>query len=332
MAITAMDVLRKLKSQFPQLLLLYGEEDILIDEIVKRYVEEFNVDDFNYARIDTNNISINDLEQLIYSPPLFAQARIVVFDNFEQAFSKKEFQEEFLNLFEEISKTLTKVIMISNSSPDRRLKLYKNIKKIGIVAESKKLSMNEQYQWLRRELKRREIFMSSEVEQEFLMQAGSSLRDLQNELDKISSYKIDTNKVVTLEEVRNIVSPSVESSIFRCVDALGQLKIKEAMRELDLLWTVNEPPLKVLAMIVRQMRLLYQVKLLLDKKANPNKMRRDLGVPNFVLNKLQNQSYNFSLKGIKEQLISLRSLEEKIKTGKLKPKYAIELWILGYKK
>ena len=134
MAITAMDLLRKLKSQFPQLLLLYGEEDILIEEILKRYIEEFKVDDFNYTRLDINNISINDLEQLIYSPPLFAQARIVVFDNFEQVFSRKELQEEFLNLFEEISKTQTKVIMISNSSPDRRLKLFKNIKKIGIVS------------------------------------------------------------------------------------------------------------------------------------------------------------------------------------------------------
>jgi DNA polymerase-3 subunit delta len=332
MAITAMDVLRKLKSKFPQLLLLYGEEDILIDEIVKRYIEEYEVDEFNYSRVEVDKANINELEQLIYSPPLFAKARVVVFDNFEQAFSKKDLQEEFLSLLEEISKTMTKVIMISNSSPDRRLKLYKRINQIGIVAESKRLSINEQYQWLRRELKRRDIFMSSEVEQEFLMQAGSSLRDLQNELDKISAYKLDTNKVVTIEEVRDVVSPSVESSIFRCVDALGQLNIKDAMIELDLLWTANEPPLRVLAMIVRQMRLLYQVKLLLDERANPNKMRKDLGVPNFVLNKLQNQSYNFSLKGIKDQLISLRELEEKIKTGQMQPKYAIELWILGYKK
>lgn len=331
MATTAMEVLRGLKKKFPQLLLLYGEEGILIDEIVKRYIEEFEVDQFNYSRVDVDKLDTDDLDQLIYSPPLFAKARVVVFDNFAQVFSNKQMQEEFINVLEEISKTMTKVILISNSSPDRRLKLYKRINKIGVVAESKQLSMNEQYQWLRRELKRRDIFMSNEVEQEFLLQVGSSLRDLKNELDKISSYKVDSNKVVSLEEVRMVVSPSVQSSIFRCVDALGQLNIKVALKELELLWTANEPPLRVLAMIIRQMRLLYQIKLLLEKRANNSKMRRELGVPNFVLKKLQNQSYNFSINGLKEQLKSLRKLEEMIKTGQMQPKYAIELWILGYK-
>ncbi|MFP4457126.1 MAG: DNA polymerase III subunit delta [Clostridia bacterium] len=331
MATTAMEVLRNLKTKYPQLLLLYGEEDILIDEIVKRYIEEFEVDQFNYTRVDVDKIDADDLEQLIYSPPLFAKARVVVFDNFDQAFSNKQLQEEFINVLEEISKTLTKIILISESSPDRRLKLYKRINNIGIVAESKQLSMNEQYQWLRRELKRRDIFMSNEVEQEFLLQVGSSLRDLTSELDKVSSYKADSNKVVSLEEVRMVVSPSVEASIFRCVDALGQLNIREAMIELELLWTANEPPLRVLAMIIRQMRLLYQIKLLLEQRSSNEKMRKDLGVPNFVLKKLQNQSYNFSLNGLKNQLKSLRKLEEMIKTGKMQPKYAIELWVLGYK-
>lgn len=331
MATTAMSFLRGLKSDFPQLLLIYGEEDILIEEIVKRYIEEFKVDQFNYSRIDSDNIDGENLEQLIYSPPLFAEARVVVFDNFNQVFQTKASQENFISILENISKTLTRIILIATQMPDRRLRLYKRINKIGIVVESKQLTINEQYQWLRRELKRRNIFMSSEVEQEFLLQVGASLRNLTNELDKISSYKEDSNGVVSLEDVINVVSPSIESSIFRCVDALGQLDIKNAMQELEMLWAANEPPLRVLAMIVRQMRLLYQTKLLLNEKANNNKIRKELGVPNFVSNKLQSQSYNFSTKDLKEQLISLRKLEESIKTGQVKPHYAIELWVLGYK-
>ncbi len=326
-----MGLLRQLKTNFPALVFLFGPEDVLIEEVIKRYKEEFKADDFNYMRLSIEDLEIDSLEQLIYSPPMFANARVVVLDSFELVFKKKDLQEEIVTNLEGISKSMTKLVFIATDSPDRRTKLYKKINEVGVVAESKFLNPHEKQQWLSRELGRKNLKMNRDVMQEFLLVAGDSLRELDNELSKLAAYKADTNGEVSIEEVRSIVSPSLESSIFRCVDALGNLNKEEAYDELQKLFTGNEPPLRILAMIIRQIRLIYQTKLLVEERASLERLRRELKVPNFVAKKLQEQAYNFDVATIESDLKSLRELELQIKTGKINDHYALELWILGHK-
>ncbi len=324
-----MDLLRQLKTNYPQLVYLYGQEEVLKEEIIKKYKDEFMPDDFNYIRANLEDLDIESLYQLIHSPPMFANSKVVVLDDFDLAFKKKDIQEEIINNIDGVAKSMTRLLLVGKGSPDKRTKLYKKLNEVGVVVESKFLTTNEQYQWLRRELRRRELIMSKEVEQEFLLVTGDSLRDLNNELDKITAYKAGTDGIITIDEVREIVSPSIESSIFRCVDALGQLNKEDAYKELVRLFNVSEPPLRILSMIIRQIRLIYNTKLLINEKASLDRMRRELRVPNFVAQKLQDQSYNFKTEELQRSLKSLRDLERNVKTGQVDAKYALELWVLG---
>jgi len=51
-------------------------------------------------------------------------------------------------------------------------------------------------------------------------------------------------------------------------------------------------------------------------------------VPEFVAVKLASQCRNFAVEEIKAMLRSIAVTEEQIKTGKIEPKFGLELWLL----
>ena len=68
------------------------------------------------------------------------------------------------------------------------------------------------------------------------------------------------------EDVRNLVSPTGFENIFALTDAIGKRTVSRAVESLHSILQSGEPPIKVNALIARQIRLSLQAKLLADKE------------------------------------------------------------------
>jgi DNA polymerase-3 subunit delta len=92
----------------------------------------------------------------------------------------------------------------------------------------------------------------------------------------------------------------------------------------------DEDPFKVYGMIIRQFRLLLLAKEHLTLTGNRAGLKEALGTTSdFVANKTAEQSRRFSLTDLEEIYRSLQDADLKMKTGRIEPLLALDMFIAG---
>lgn len=84
-------------------------------------------------------------------------------------------------------------------------------------------------------------------------------------LEKIVAF-VGEKAQISEEDVRNLVSTSAFESIFALTDAIGKRAVSRAMESLHSILQSGEPPIRINALITRQIRLSLQAKLLAEKE------------------------------------------------------------------
>lgn len=101
----------------------------------------------------------------------------------------------------------------------------------------------------------------------FLQRAGTDFSVLSTEARKLIDYSGDS-ATITAADVAKVTSETPEEKVFKLVDAIGAKKSADAMRLLDELFETGDKPEgqspKVLANIARQLRLIWQTKMLVS--------------------------------------------------------------------
>jgi DNA polymerase-3 subunit delta len=151
------------------------------------------------------------------------------------------------------------------------------------------------------------------------------LRLADSELEKLLTFA--GPQPVSESDVAMLVTPVSLESIFKLVDALGARNGPVAATLLHRYLDLDEPPLRVLALIVRQFRLLTQTRALMDANVPSNEIAGSLPVPPFVAKKLQSQARQFSMPFLKAAMRRLRDIDTEIKTGRTEPVLALDLFV-----
>ena len=169
---------------------------------------------------------------------------------------------------------------------------------------------------------------------EFTREAAQALaavetdpRALTNEINKLLTY-VDSARAVDLADVEELTPGGGEAKIFDMVDAIGQRRGPQAIRELHKILE-KEDPLYVLGMIVRQFRLILQAKELLEARAGEGEISQALGLHPFPTGKVCAQARNFSLRDLEHVYHRLLDYDTEIKTGKVEPSVALDALIAG---
>jgi DNA polymerase-3 subunit delta len=116
-------------------------------------------------------------------------------------------------------------------------------------------------------------------------------------------------------------------SIFALMDALADRNGRLATSLLFKFLDTGEPPLRLLALFARQIRLLVIARTLLDLGAPAAEWNKRLGVPPFVVQKLQRQARKFSRPFLASAMRRLAQIDEDIKTGRVDAALALEQFV-----
>jgi len=156
---------------------------------------------------------------------------------------------------------------------------------------------------------------------------GPNLRLLDQEIRKLMLYSGE-NKSITVEDVK-VMAPYVQSAdvIFTMVDAIGQRNPRNAMLYLHRLLEVGEHPLGIFGMIVRQFRLLIQVRWLADRQMSQPDIAAKLKLHPFVTRKIRAQAQRFTLEQLRAAYQLLVDSDLAIKRGLLEAEAALDLLI-----
>jgi DNA polymerase-3 subunit delta len=157
---------------------------------------------------------------------------------------------------------------------------------------------------------------------------GADLRLLDQEVLKLVTY-VNAERAITAADVEAVVPYVQAAVIFDLVDALGRRDGRTAAQTLHRLLDAGEHPLGLLAMIVRQFRLLIQVKELKAEGVNPQAIAKTLGIHPFPAGKLHNQVNYFTPAQLEAVYRHLLEIDVGIKSGEIEAEVALDLLVAG---
>ncbi|MFI8685478.1 DNA polymerase III subunit delta [Rossellomorea sp. NPDC077527] len=323
------------KSQFAAIYLVYGNESFIINEtkqrIVSRAISEEEMD-FNFSSYDLEEtpieVAIEDAETF----PFMGEKRVVVLQNpvFLTAEKTKEKVEHNIKRFEQYIQSpapYTILVITANYEKlDERKKITKSLKKLAEVVEAKKLNEQELKSWVRERAAGNNVQIDEDAVEFLLTLAGTNLMMLTQELDKLSLYASDTNRI-DVAVVERLTARSLEQNIFTLVDKVVHRRIDEALRIYYDLLKQNEEPLKILAILAGQFRLIYGVKELSRRGYGQQKIASTLKVHPFRVKLAAGQAKHFNDKQLALIIDLLSQGDYEIKTGQIKKELMIEMFL-----
>jgi len=241
----------------------WGEDDFAIAKSVKQLQSQIldsNWIDFNYHRYSGDNAE-NIIEGLneVMTPPFGMGDRLIWLENTTIC------QQCSADLLAELQRTLpviptsSHLLLTSSKKPDRRLKSSKLLEKHAQVTEFCLIPY-----WDTKALKRNVRQVASEMKVQLTPDAiellsesvGNNTRQLWNELEKLSLFYQEqpgNDQVIDVDAVSALVISNTQNSL-QLAAAIRDRQIETALTLVNDLINRNEPPLKIVATLVRQFR------------------------------------------------------------------------------
>jgi DNA polymerase-3 subunit delta len=189
------------------------------------------------------------------------------------------------------------------------------------------LTEKELIHYVARKLSKANMKISSRDGKFFIDTVGYELRVISKEVSKLIDY-IGDHEIATKADIEAICTKHIEAKIFELVDAVGTKNRERALLLYQDMISLKEPITRILFMIVRQISLIYKVKLMKEKRMNNNDIAKTTIVPEFVVRNLVAQGEKFSHEEIKNIIKQLVELEYESKSGRINLVTGIELMIL----
>ena len=292
--------------------ILYGEEEFLLNEYVKKIKKAFGSIQLgvNYIQIDESNVSniISDIET-----PAFGFEKKLIIAKDTGLFKKKNTTSE--RITEYLKETeIPDVELIFIEKDIEKNSLFNLVQKIGKVEEFKEQKLPQLISKVVSLTKAYDIIIKENVAQYFIECVGTNMSDIVNELRKLIEYAGKGNEI-TRDAIDNLSIKKSESIIFELTDSLGKKNITEALNVLNNLIYAKEPVQKILVMLYNHFKKLYIIKLAKEQrrssleilKLKPNQM--------FLVKKYEEQAGRFSKVDIEMILKEIIKLDNLSKSG-----------------
>ena len=308
--------------------LISGEETYLADQVEQSLIQKILLDKNEDAvNLCNSEIAVDELVNLVESVPFFSEKNIIVVRNTtlfkekkkstdNESDKKQKNEEKLIALFENMP-AYSILILKTIEKVDKRRKLYKTILKHGCVVEVNAIRPWEVKDWLIEKLKSvgrqldREAF-------EYFIEATSvmntvSLGFLEQEFDKLMLYT--EKKIINKCDLIEVLSSIPEVSIFAMLDAISDKNTKKALYLLSEQLSAGDHPLKMITMLSRHTRQLWQVKLLVEKGVPNKQIATQMGMVPFIAEKLAKKSVKFDEAVLKNVMIHLAEADYKLKSS-----------------
>lgn len=310
-----------MQKQMP-IYLLYGNERFLIEEMREKLIQQASEMDINVYDMTESPIelALEDAETL----PFLSDRRVVIIKNpyfltSEKKLASASAVEHHLKKLEQYLENPSPYSLVIFEAPyeklDERKKIVQLLKKTAQVFEANALQEKQVYSWINSECKSLNINIDEAAVKQLYSFIGKDLRRLKSELEKLSLF-VGENGYVSEEIVNLLVARSLEDNVFVLVDHVINKRIDEAFQTLHDLFEQKEEPIRIVALLARQFRIIAQVHSLRKKGYTPKQMAAYLKLHPFVIQKTLMQTAKFSQAECHQMIQNLAEADYYMKTGK----------------
>ena len=314
--------------QFKKLYLLYGDEDYLKkqyrDKLLHALVAEG--DTMNFAKYDGQNVSVGELIDLAETLPFFAERRVILVT--DSGFFKSS-EEQLALYFAEIQDTTCMIFV--ESEVDKRSKTYKAAAKAGSAVDFSMPDERMLTSWMMARVKQAGKTMTQEAWTEFFDRTNDSMDHMNLEMEKLLSYVYDKGSI-SLADVEAICTKQMHSKVFDMISFIASKNLPKVLELYHDMLAAKEPPIRILALIIRQFDQMYLMKDMASQGMNVSTIASKLGSRDFIVRKNLGLARNFTMEQIRALLEDAADLDERAKTGRINDRMAVELLMVQYSK
>ncbi len=310
--------------------LWYGEDRFLIQEglkVLKSFHFMTDPSGSGMEVVSAKELSPAGIVERANTMSFFANRLVIVEDVTYFQDGQTADLEPFLDYF--ANPNPRTCLLFIAESVHRGRKFYKALDKTGEIMEfSAPKRPQEWLAWVQTELKVRGKSMDNQVAAQFIEWTGHHTGVLSQELDKLIIFVGERQKI-TSEDIKTITPQSIETSIFDLLDAVASrssakalLALREVLRK--------EHALKVLALLVRQVRLLLGCDALRKRGGNVAEAPSVLGISPYEAQKVWQQSAKLSTEQLYKALSECLNTDLAMKTGGGDPGLLLEIMLIKF--
>jgi len=326
------------------IIVLHGTQEVLMEEIEEKIREKI-IDDsyreFDYIRLNAVHIKgemeeqdktwgVKDIMAELEAFPFGSKKKMVTVKRCEKL--PVEQKKRLADYITGIPSSSVLILMFegkSNLSTLLGSALEKNTKKIASFINCT-LKPNEMIKWVIGKAARANGKNIEAEESKYLInRVGSDLRDITNELKKLSSFT-EPDFRIKKEAIDLCCHRQIQSGVFDLVDSVGMGQTYRALRIFADLLKQQEEPLKILATLNNYINLIKQLKEVKEKRIPGQEIVsifQEIGEHPFRIQKALQNNY-FTVKSLKKSQKWILEADISIKTGRQKPETVMEMLII----
>jgi DNA polymerase-3 subunit delta len=293
---TPADLQKSIKNNsIPELVYLFGSERFFLDRTLQQITDAVvpeEARDFNFQVFHAKESSVETVLDSVRTLPVFSPRRLVIIKDADKL-SVSDL--ESLSSYVEDPAPESCLVMVGDKI-DRRKKFFQTFQKKGALVEYKGLYENQIPSFVKEQAAASGYAFTEDAMALFCRRSGTSLQEIDGELQKLFQYLGADKKLVDVADVEAIVSDTRVDSIFDMVNAIGRRNAGEALRLLGRLLDEGIAPLLVLNMLTRHFRQLWMTRELLDEGVGRKDLSKRVGVNPYFIDGLISQAKLFNHK------------------------------------
>lgn len=289
----------------PPIMVLFGEEDYLVEAAARRVMDTLAAADptgMNTDVVDGESTPLDAILSIARSYPMMHDRRALWVRRFDRVTVRKDRKgTDLLSTYLadpapatvllltarwESADGITAQVQRNAASAERKLAALKF--PIGAMLRSvwwqEFPAQREQqvHAWIKATLRREGCTIDADAIDLLTLKAGTSLRDVAMELDKVRLY-IDGATTITADDVNTVVGAGRTYSVYDLQRAIGSRDLARSLTIVGSLMTASRQEMLILAMLTRYFVALFTLVDLRTANADRNDMARRAGIPPFAL-------------------------------------------------
>jgi len=313
--------------------LLWGQEDFLIEEKKGEIIRQFQV---KYPQGEVTLLGeeaeSGDINRLVnQGSGLFSLKRLIIADGcLDRVIQQVKKTEQFLKKCLKGQSEIVLVFVYKKKALPKG-KIIGLLKREAKLIQCSPLVGRKLQSWIERKISKQSqqrLKITTEAAEELAVTARENLWKISGEIEKLVNYK--EKGIITKADIESICGGKREMKIFDLVDAIGQRNRAQALALLLSLLRQGENEFYLLTMITYQIKNLARVRNLWEKGVRQEQaISQKLKIHPFVAKKTLIQLKNFSTKDIKRLYHLAARLDAQAKQGEVEAREGLVDLVAG---
>lgn len=334
----AQEALQAIKEKpLAPLYLILGTESYLQDRIKHAFMERLQLqkDDLDLVYFDLEQDPLNLVVAEAQAPSLFSleDKRLIIAENplFLTAEKKSNVIEQdltdFLSYLTDPAQSGVVVMIAPYEKLDERKKVTKLLKKQAVVIDVQPLKEQDVQRYVRQTLAAANIQLDRQAFDTFMQLTEMDLTKAMQELDKLLLYGA-TGASLTKDVIIQLVPQSLENNIFELTENVLAGNADKALRIYEDLHLQGEETIKINAILIGQVRLLLQTKILMKTGYQQANIAQTVKVHPYRVKLAMQQVKKYDEKQLMTLFDELIENDYLVKTGQMDKEFLFQLFVL----